>query len=128
MHQQQLADQLRQSSSDCISTARRHGLWRGRHHHPSSSEHANPVALEAPGCLVSPNQCLAWSHTDEGGIDDTAIITKSCWTDFAETTAAALGDVVEVESGEHFSTHGVQYAHQAPGDYDLDGFRVIVKR
>ncbi len=75
---------------------------------------------------VSSSQYLAWSHTDEGGIDDIALITKSCWTDFAETTAATLGEVVDVESGEHFSTHGVQYAHQAPGDYDPDGFRVVI--
>ncbi len=77
---------------------------------------------------VSPNRYLVWSHTDEGGIDDIALIAKSCWTDFAETIASSLGEVVDVEIGEHYSSHGVQRPEHAPGDYNQDGHRIIVKR
>lgn len=72
---------------------------------------------------------LAWSNTDEAGVDDIAIIDHEDWAGFAESIAESIGDVVDIESGEHFTAHGVQYQHQAPGEYDQEGFRrVIVRR
>ena len=71
---------------------------------------------------------LAWSDTDEAGIDDVTLIDSGDWDGFAESIAAELGEVVDVEAGEHYTNHGVQYQHQAPGNYDRDGFRIVVRR
>jgi len=71
---------------------------------------------------------LAWSDTDEAGITDVALIDEAEWDGFAESLAESLGEVVDVEAGEHYTNHGVQYQHQAPGDYDHDGYRIVVRR
>ena len=71
---------------------------------------------------------LAWSDTDEAGIEDVTLIDSGDWDGFAESIAAELGEVVDVEAGEHYTNHGVQYQHQAPGKYDRDGFRIVVRR
>lgn len=71
---------------------------------------------------------LTWSDTDEAGIDDVEVISADDWPDRAEAIAEELGEVVDLESGEHYTTQGVQYQHQAEGDFDQDGFRIIIKR
>lgn len=71
---------------------------------------------------------LTWSDTDEAGIDDVEVISADDWPDRAEAIAEELGEVVDLESGEHYTSQGVQYQHQAEGDFDQDGFRIIIKK
>lgn len=52
---------------------------------------------------------LAWSDTDEAGVEDVALIDSDEWPGFAESIADGLGEVVDVEQGEHYTRHAVQY-------------------
>ncbi len=69
---------------------------------------------------------LAWSNCDDAGIDDVVLIPDSKWSGFAEEIAGEIGKLVDVETGEHYTSHGVQYQHHARGFYDRDGYRIVV--
>lgn len=76
---------------------------------------------------IGDGKMLTWSDTD-AGIDDVGVIDSGDWESRAEDIAAGLGEVVDIETGEHYTTQGVQYQHQAEGDFDQYGFRRIIKK
>ncbi len=85
-------------------------------------------ALPVYAIDLGDGKLLTWSDTDEAGIDDVDVIDSDDWDTRAEDLADELGEVVDLETGEHYTRHGVQFQHQAEGDFDREGFRIIIKR
>lgn len=82
--------------------------------------------------LIVGDRVVLWTLTDEAGVNDVSVVEadgddiSEQVREYAEDIASQLGNLCDVSSGEHYSTQGVQYQHQAVGDFDRDGYRVIV--
>ena len=86
------------------------------------------ITIEAHGHKIGTRHILLWTDCDGVGIDDAAIreYDEGIITEFAEKVAASIGEVVDVESGSHYTNEGIQY--QPSQGYDRDGYEIIIVR
>ena len=86
------------------------------------------ITIEAHTHRIGTRHVLLWTDCDGGGIDDVCIRDWSdeYMADYAEEIADGVGEVVDVESGCHYTNLGLQY--QPSTGYDHDGYEVVIKR
>jgi hypothetical protein len=86
------------------------------------------LEIEAHAHRIGTRHVLLWTDCDGNGIDDVCIRewSGSVLREFAEEIAESIGEVVDVESGAHYSNLGLQY--QPSSGYDRDGYEIVVVR